>query len=283
MDSNCFSILEVKYYCAEFGVLDYDQFYFLVLGLDLNNGLTYLSIDANTQELFKCLDPIDHKIDIYVEHATPVQQKLLVKDVSVVDVANLVSCGVGVEEVDVDDADGDDNEVDVEGGDEALADDEFKESGNLVDEGNGVVGDVDYEWYDSDYDEPTNEKLYEITLYEVDGNTFQPTITHNGQPSQEPIFSNHPVSHQPNFANQSLSHLDLVLTLFNWRLDEISSGSNYASSDELHSPNNSNGEQKKKLLQFKLEYLNDPKFVLGMSFKDNKQFKEFARAYKLKH
>ncbi|KAF3963590.1 hypothetical protein CMV_012034 [Castanea mollissima] len=248
MDSNCFSILEVKYYCAELGVLDYDQFYFLVLGLDLNMGLRYLSTNANTQELFK--------------------------DVSVINAANLVSCGVGVEDVDVDDVDGDgdDNEVDVEGGDEALADDEFKESGNLVDEGNGVMGDVDYEWYDSDYNEPTNEKLYEITLDEVDGNTFQPTITHNGQPSQEPILFNHPVSHHPNFANQSLSHLDLVLTLFDWRLDEISSGSNYASSDELHSPDNSNGKQKKKLLQFKLEYLNDPKFVLGMSFKNNKSF-----------
>ena len=58
MDSNCFSIPEVKHYCVELGVLDYVQFYFLVLGLDLNNGLRYLSTDANTQELFKRLDPI---------------------------------------------------------------------------------------------------------------------------------------------------------------------------------------------------------------------------------
>ncbi|KAK7827176.1 hypothetical protein CFP56_031343 [Quercus suber] len=265
MDSNCFSLPEVKHYCAELGVLDYVQFYFLVLGLDLNNGPRYLSTDANTQELFKCLDPIDHKIDIYVEHATHVQQQLLVKDVSVIDGANLVGCGVSVEDVDVDDVDGDgdDNEVDVEGRDEALTDDEFEKGGNLVDEGNdakgndenGVVGDVDYEWYNSDYDEPTNEKLYEITLDEVDGNTFQPTIIHN----------------------------DLFLTLFNWLLDEIPSGSNYASLDELHSLDNSDGEQKKKLPEFKLEYLKDLKFVLGMSFKDNKQFKELACGYKLKH
>ena len=40
-----------------------------------------------------------------------------------------------MEDVDVDDFD-DDNDVDLEDGDEALADDEFEESGNLVDEGN---------------------------------------------------------------------------------------------------------------------------------------------------
>ena len=98
---------------------------------------------------------------------------MLARDVSVADAANLVGCGVGVEDVDVDDVDGDgdDNEVDVEDGDgdgdEALANNEFEEGGNLVDErnnakgndGNGVMGDVDYEWYDSDYDDPTNEKL----------------------------------------------------------------------------------------------------------------------------
>ena len=150
---------------------------------------------------------------------------MLVKDVSVVDATNLVGCGVGVEDVDVDDVDGDgdgdDNEVDVEGGDEALANDEFEEGSNLVDEGNdargndgnGAMGDVDYEWHDSNYDEPTNEKLYEITLDEVDGNTFQPTITHNSQPSQKPIIANHPLSHPPNFANQSLSHIDLKCAL----------------------------------------------------------------------
>ena len=211
------------------------------LGLDLDNGLRYLSTDGDTNELFKCLDPIDPKIDIYVEHATLVQKQLLVRDVSVVDAANLVGCGVGVKGVGVDDIDGDcdDNEVDVENGDvdevdvedgdEALADDEFEEGGNVVDEGNGVrakdgngaVGDVDYEWYDSDYDDPANEQLYKIT---VDDYTIQPTITHNNQPSQELTNVIHPLSHPSNFANQSLSHLDLVPTLFNWPLEEIPSG-----------------------------------------------------------
>ena len=105
---------------------------------------------------------------------------------------------------------------------------------------------------------------------EVDGNTFQLITTHNGQPSQEPTIAIHSLSHPPNFVNQSLSHLDLVPTLFNWSLDEIPSGSNYASLDELHSPDNSNGKQKKKLLEFKLECLKDPEFVFGMSFRDNK-------------
>ena len=41
--------------------------------------------------------------------------------------------------------------------------------------------------------------------------------------------------------------------------------------------------KRKKLLEFKHEYLKDLEFVSGMSFRDNNQFKEFARAYKLKH
>ena len=100
---------------------------------------------------------------------------MLVRDVSVVDAANLVGCGVGVEGVGVDDIDGDCDgnevgvengdvdEVDVEDEDEALVDDEFKEGGNVVDERNdvkgktenGAMGDVDYEWYDFNYDDPS--------------------------------------------------------------------------------------------------------------------------------
>nr|POE83522.1 hypothetical protein CFP56_51055 [Quercus suber] len=104
---------------------------------------------------------------------------MLVRDVSV------------VEDVDVDDVDGDgdDNEVDVEDWDEALVNDKFEEGGNLVDErndamgndGNGVMEDVDYEWYNPDYDDPANEKLYEIIVDEVNGKTFQPFITRNGR------------------------------------------------------------------------------------------------------
>ena len=70
-------------------------------GLDLHNGLRYLTNDDDTQELFKCLDPIDPKIDIYVEHAAPIQKQWLVRDVTVVDTVNLVGCGVGVEDVDI--------------------------------------------------------------------------------------------------------------------------------------------------------------------------------------
>ena len=78
VDLDCFSIPEVKHYYVELGVSNYVQTYFVVSGFDLHNGPRYLSNDANTQELFKCLDPIDPKIDIYVEHATPVQKQLLV-------------------------------------------------------------------------------------------------------------------------------------------------------------------------------------------------------------
>ena len=60
---------------CEVEVLYYVQFYFVGLGLDLHNDLGYLSNDGDTQELFKCLDPIDPKIVIYVEHATPIQKK----------------------------------------------------------------------------------------------------------------------------------------------------------------------------------------------------------------
>ena len=146
---------------------------------------------------------------------------MLVRDVSVIDDANLVGRGVGAEDVGVDDVDGDcdDNEVDVENEDvdevdvedrdEALADDEFEEGGNVVDERNdvkgktenGAMGDVDYEWYDSDYDDPANEQLYEIIVDKVDDYTIQPTITHNNQTSQEPTIAIHPLLHPPNFAN----------------------------------------------------------------------------------
>ena len=63
---------------------------------------------------------------------------MLVRDVDIIDVANLVGCRVGVEDVGVDDVngdcddnevdveDGDVDEVDVENGDEALADNEFE-------------------------------------------------------------------------------------------------------------------------------------------------------------
>ena len=132
---------------------------------------------------------------------------------------------------------GDVDEVDVEDGNEALVDDKFEESGNVVDERNdvrgkdenGVVGDVDYELYDFDYDDLANEQLHEIIV--VDDYTIQPTITYNNQPPQELTNEIHPLSYPPNFANQSLSHLDLVPTLFNWPLDEIPSGSDYASLD----------------------------------------------------
>ena len=77
VDLDCFNAPGVKHYCAKLGVSDYVQFYFVVLGLDLHNGLRYLSNDIDTQELFKCLDPIDPKIDIYVEHATLVQKKIV--------------------------------------------------------------------------------------------------------------------------------------------------------------------------------------------------------------
>ena len=48
VDLNCFYVPEVKHYCEKLGVLDYVQFYFVVLGLDLHNGLRYFSNDADT-------------------------------------------------------------------------------------------------------------------------------------------------------------------------------------------------------------------------------------------
>ena len=74
----------------------------------------------------------------------------------------MVGYGVGVEDVDVDVGDFDgDIDVDLEDGDKALAADEFEECGILVDEGNdagghdgnGDVGDVTYDWYNTNYDD----------------------------------------------------------------------------------------------------------------------------------
>ena len=53
VDSDGFSVPEVKNYCAKLGVLDYVQFYYLMPGLDLDNGLRYLSTDGDTHELFE--------------------------------------------------------------------------------------------------------------------------------------------------------------------------------------------------------------------------------------
>ena len=74
---------------------------------------------------------------------------MFIRDVSVVNAANLVGCGIGVEDVDVDV----DDDVDMEDGDDALVDDEFEVGGNLVDvvndakghDVNGAMGDMAYE------------------------------------------------------------------------------------------------------------------------------------------
>lgn len=87
---------------------------------------------------------------------------MLIRDISVVDASDSVGDGVGAEDVNVDVNDfDDDNDVDLEDGDKALADEEFEEGGNFLDEGNdagghdgnGDVGDVTYDCYNIDYDD----------------------------------------------------------------------------------------------------------------------------------
>ena len=47
------------------------QFYYVIPGCDLSDGLRYLSTDSHIIEMFKCLTPLNPKVDVYVEHETP--------------------------------------------------------------------------------------------------------------------------------------------------------------------------------------------------------------------
>ncbi|KAK7846383.1 hypothetical protein CFP56_008037 [Quercus suber] len=129
---------------------------------------------------------------------------------------NQYSFGVSVEDVDVyvDDFD-DDNDVDLEDVDEAFANNEFEEGGNLVDEGNdarcpdgnGDVGNMTYDWYNTDYDDLARHGKWTSCIL-----------------------------------------LTILMV-----------------------------SKSKKLPKFKHEYLKDLEFVLGVYFRDNKQFKEFLK------
>ena len=56
--------------CKELGVYNYMQFYYVIPGCDLSNGLRYLSIDSYIIEISKCLTPLNPKEDVYIEHET---------------------------------------------------------------------------------------------------------------------------------------------------------------------------------------------------------------------
>jgi hypothetical protein len=71
MKTNLFSVQEIETMCKELGVYNYMQFYYVILGCVLSDGLRYLSTVSHIIEMSKCLTPLNPKVDVYVEHETP--------------------------------------------------------------------------------------------------------------------------------------------------------------------------------------------------------------------
>jgi hypothetical protein len=71
MEIDLFSVQEIETMCKELRVYNYMQFYYLIIGCDLSDGLRYLSTDSHIIEMSKCLTPLNPKVYVYVEHETP--------------------------------------------------------------------------------------------------------------------------------------------------------------------------------------------------------------------
>ena len=81
-----FSIQEIETMCKELRVYNYMQFYYVITGCDLSDGLRYLSTDSHIIEMSKCLTPLNPKVDVYVEHETlnplSMDKPIVIKDFS---------------------------------------------------------------------------------------------------------------------------------------------------------------------------------------------------------
>ena len=85
-ETDLFSVQEIETMCMELRVYNYMQFYYVIPGCDLSNGLRYLSIDSHIIEISKCLTPLNPKVDVYVEHETPnplsMEKPIVIRDFS---------------------------------------------------------------------------------------------------------------------------------------------------------------------------------------------------------
>uniref|UniRef100_A0A2N9FZE3 SWIM-type domain-containing protein n=1 Tax=Fagus sylvatica TaxID=28930 RepID=A0A2N9FZE3_FAGSY len=249
MEIDLFSVQEIETMCKELGVYNYMQFYYVIPGCDLSDGLRYLSTDSHIIEMSKCLTPLNPKVDVYVEHETPnplsMDKPIVIRDFS-------------------DRSDDDDVGI-------RLNDDGAGCSG-YVDNGSDVcehVNDDNNMFLDSDSDDVPFERLYDVPIHNQPSQPHYPS-----QPSQPHYPSQPSHQHYPNSLYPIIS-IDPI--------DDIPIGSDYGSSDQLNSPNNSDDEPHHIYPDFRATDLDDPVFTLGMYFRDNIELKEAVFAYRLKH
>uniref|UniRef100_A0A2N9EX01 Uncharacterized protein n=1 Tax=Fagus sylvatica TaxID=28930 RepID=A0A2N9EX01_FAGSY len=287
MEIDLFSVQEIETMCKELGVYNYMQFYYVIPGCDLSDGLRYLSTDSHIIEMSKCLTPLNPKVDVYVEHETPnplsMDKPIVIRDFS--DRSDDDDVGIRLNDDGAGCSGYADNGIEV-GND--VSEEEFNDAHVHVEElwyahveedvvcqamnGSDVcehVNDDDNMFLDSDSDDVPFERLYDVTIHSQSSQIHYPN-----QPSQPHYPSQPSQQHYPNSSYPIIS-IDPI--------DDIPIGSDYGSSDQLNSPNNSDDEPHHIYPDFRATDLDDPVFTVGMYFRDNIELKEAVFAYRLKH
>jgi hypothetical protein len=271
MESDLFSVQEIETMCKELGVYNYMQFYYVIPGCDLSDGLRYLSTDSHIIEMSKCLTPLNLKVDVYVEHETPnppsMDKPIVIRDFN--DRSDDDDVGIRLNDDGAGCSGYADNGIEV-GND--VSEEEFNDAHVHADveefwyahveedvvcqamNGSDVcehVNDDDNMFLDLDFDDVPFERLYDVTIHSQSSQPHYPN-------SPYPIISIDPI-------------------------DDIPIGSDYGSSDQLNSPNNFDDEPHHIYPDFRATDLDDPVFTVGMYFRDNIELKEAVFAYRLKH
>uniref|UniRef100_A0A2N9IXY2 SWIM-type domain-containing protein n=1 Tax=Fagus sylvatica TaxID=28930 RepID=A0A2N9IXY2_FAGSY len=266
MEIDLFSVQEIETMCKELGVYNYMQFYYVIPGCDLSDGLRYLSTDSHIIEMSKCLTPLNPKVDVYVEHETPnplsMDKPIVIRDFS--DRSDDDDVGIRLN----DDGAGCSGYVDngIEVGND-VSEEEFNDA--------HVHANVEELWYAHVEEDVVCQAMNGSDVCEHvndDDNMF--LDSDSDDPSQPHYPSQPSQQHYPNSSYPIIS-IDPI--------DDIPIGSDYGSSDQLNSPNNSDDEPHHIYPDFRATDLDDPVFTVGMYFRDNIELKEAVFAYRLKH
>ncbi|GMY14360.1 hypothetical protein FCV25MIE_09599 [Fagus crenata] len=289
MEIDLFSVQEIETMCKELGVYNYMQFYYVIPGRDLSDGLRYLSNNSHIIEMSKCFTPLNPKVNVYVEHETPNPQSMdkpiVIRDFS--DRSDDDDVGIRLNDDGAGSSGYADNGIEV-GND--VSEEEFNDAHVHVDveelwyahveedvvcqalnESDACehMNDHDNMFPDSDSDDVPFERLYDVTIHSQSSQTHYPS-----HPSQTHYPSQPSQPHNPNSPYPIIS-IDPI--------DDIPIGSDYGSSDQLNSPNTSDDEPHHIYPDFRAIDLDDPVFTVGMYFRDNIELKEVVFAYRLKH
>ncbi|GMY35276.1 hypothetical protein FCV25MIE_30518 [Fagus crenata] len=253
MDIDLFSVQEIETMCKELRVYNYIKFYYVIPGCDLSDGLRYLSTDSHIIEMSKCLTPLNPKVDVYVKHETPnplsMDKPIVIRDFS-------------------DRSDDDDVGI-------RLNDDGAGCSG-YVDNGIEVGNDVSEEEFN---DAHVHANVEELWYAHVEEDVVCQAM--NGSDVCEHVNDDDNMFLDSDSDDVPSERLYDV-TIHN-PIDDIPIGSDYGSSDQLNSPNNSDDEPHHIYPDFRATDLDDPVFTVGMYFRDNIELKEAIFAYRLKH